>query len=81
MIASLGGISVILGGILIGRNKVFIGTVFIKIGSGVGILSLIAHIFLSIFSNNLSITSLMSIGSIGIILSVIAPFYAKKIKS
>ena len=78
LIASFGGLTVIVGGILIGRSKVTLGIILIRLGSGVGILSLIAQAFLAIYSKNLSITSITSIAAIGIILSVIAPFYAKK---
>lgn len=78
IIASFGGISVIVGGMLIGRNKVLLGKIFIQIGSGAGILSLIAQLLLALFSSNMGITSLMSIGSMGVTLAVIAPFYATK---
>jgi hypothetical protein len=77
-IASLGGLAVILGGILIGRGKVILGILLIKLGSGVGFLGLILNIFLTIYTKTLTISSFFSIGSLGIILAVIAPFYVKK---
>lgn len=77
-IASFGGLSVILGGILIGRNKTFLGVLFIKIGSGAGIFGFILNMLLTLYTKNLTLSSFFSIGSLGIILAVIAPFYAKK---
>ena len=77
LIASFGGITVIVGGILIGRGRTTTGKILVRLGSGVGILSLIGHVFLAIYSQNASIASFLSIGMMGIILAVIAPFYAK----
>lgn len=77
-IASLGGLAVILGGILIGRQRIFWGLLFIRLGSGVGIFGFLLNIFLTIYTKTLSISSFFSIGSLGIILAVIAPFYVKK---
>jgi hypothetical protein len=77
IIASFGGVSVIAGGLMLGRNKMILGRIFIQIGSGAGILTLIAQLSLVLFSDNIGITSLISIGGMGVILAVIAPFYAK----
>ena len=43
-IASLGGISVIIGGILIGKDKINVGKFLISVGAGLGLLGLIVTI-------------------------------------
>ena len=40
-IASLGGVSVIMGGLLIGKNKLLAGKVIIFLGAGMGLIGLI----------------------------------------
>ena len=78
LIASLGGIAVIIGGMLIGKGRIWLGKMLIQLGSGAGILSLLFHLALAIYTKSLSMASFLSIGTIGIMLSVIAPFYAKR---
>jgi len=77
-IASLGGIAVIIGGILIGKNKIGIGRTFILLGAGMGIIGLIFSIIIAYNEGNLTIGSFLSIGMIGIILSIAARIIAKK---
>jgi hypothetical protein len=76
-IASLGGISVIAGGLLIGKNKVGIGKLFIILGVGIGIIGLIFSSYVAYKEGNLTIGSFCSVGAIGIILSIVARFVAK----
>ena len=76
-IASLGGISVIFGGILIYKNKVRLGRFIIALGAGLGLLGLIFSIIVAYSENNLTFSSFLSIGMIGLILSIIARFIAK----
>ena len=77
-IASLGGISVIIGGLLIGNNKLRTGKLFITLGAGLGLIGLIFSLAIAFTENNLTLGSFLSIGTIGLILSIIARFVAKK---
>jgi len=77
-IASLGGLAVIIGGLLIGKNKVGAGKLLISLGAGLGLLGLIFTIVVAYAENNLIISSFFSIGTIGLILSIIARIVAKK---
>ena len=78
LIASLGGIAVIIGGLLIGKNKVRSGKLLITIGVGLGIIGLIFTLWMAYSQGNLTMNSLMSIGFVGIILSIIARFMPEK---
>jgi len=77
-IASLGGLSVIIGGFLIGKEKIRTGKLFITLGAGLGLIGLIFSIIVAIIENNLTIGSYFSIGFIGLILSIIARLMIKK---
>jgi hypothetical protein len=77
-IASLGGLAVILGGLLIGKNKVGTGKFLIILGAGIGLLGLIFSIVVAYTEHNLIISSFFSIGAIGLILSIVARIVAKK---
>ena len=77
-IASLGGISVIFGGLLIGKNNVGIGKFLITLGAGLGLIGLIFSIIVAYMEGNLTIGSFFSIGAIGLILSIVARMRAKK---
>ena len=70
-IASLGGLSVIIGGLLIGRNKIGTGKLFITLGAGLGLIGLIVSIVVAVMENNFTIGSFFSVGAIGLILSII----------
>jgi len=80
-IASLGGIAVIIGGLLIGKKKIGTGRTFILLGAGMGIIGLIFSIVVAYNEGNLTIGSFLSIGMIGIILSIAARMIAKKEKN
>jgi len=77
-IASLGGLSVIIGGLLIGKEKIRTGKLFITLGAGLGLIGLLVSIIIAIMENNLIIGSYFSIGMIGLILSIIARMMIKK---
>lgn len=76
-IASLGGISVIIGGLLIGKNKVRTGKFTISLGAGMGLIGLIVSIVMAVVANSLIIGEFMSIGGIGLFLSIVARVVAK----
>lgn len=78
ILASLGGISVIFGGVLIGRKKVLLGKILIQIGSGAGILGLFIIIFLAIKNNSILSGGFFSLGTLGVILAALAVIIAKK---
>jgi hypothetical protein len=77
-IASLGGIAVIAGGLLIGKNKVGTGKFLITLGAGFGLIGLIFSIVVAYAERNLTLGSFFSIGAIGLILSIVARIFAKK---
>jgi len=77
-IASLGGIAVIAGGLLIGKNKVRTGKFLIALGAGLGLIGLIISIYVGYSEGSLTMGSFFSIGAIGLILSIIARIMAKK---
>ena len=77
-IASLGGIAVIAGGFLLGKNKVITGKFLIALGAGLGIIGLVISIYVGYKEWSSIIGSFFSIGAIGLILSIIARIMAKK---
>ena len=77
-IASLGGIAVIAGGLLLGKNKIGTGKLLIALGAGLGLIGLIFSIIVAYTQKNLTLGSFFSIGSIGLILSIVARAVAKK---
>ena len=78
LIASLGGIAVVAGGILIGKNRLVPGRLIIAIGAGLGLIGLIFSIVIAIVEGNFTITSFFTIGAVGLILSIVARMLAKK---
>ena len=77
-IASLGGLSVIAGGILIGKNKIRTGKLLILLGAGMGLVGLIFTIAVAYVEGSLTLGSFFSIGTIGLILSIIARIMVKR---
>jgi len=77
-IASLGGIAVIIGGILISKNKIRTGKLFISLGAGLGLIGLIFSIVVAYLEESLTMGSFLSIGTIGLILSIVARIIASK---
>ena len=77
-IASLGGISVIIGGLLIGKDKIGTGKLFISLGAGLGLIGLLVSIIIAFMENNFTVGSFFSVGAIGLILSIVARLMVKK---
>ncbi len=77
-IASLGGIAVIAGGLLIGKDKIGTGKLLISLGAGLGLIGLIVSIVVAYMEKNLAISSFFSIGAAGLILSIVARIMVKK---
>lgn len=77
-IASLGGIAVIAGGLLIGKDKIVTGKFLIALGAGFGLISLIFSIVVAYIEKNLTISSFLSVGAIGLILSILARIFVNK---
>jgi len=77
-IASLGGLSVIIGGVLIGKNRIGLGKLFILLGAGLGLIGLIFSIIVAFTQDSLTLGSFFSIGMLGLILSIVARRVSKK---
>jgi len=78
LIASLGGIAVICGGILIGAGRTFIGKLFIGLGAGTGLIGLILVIVLpGLQQGDIKLALGTTTGIVGIILSILARMIAK----
>ena len=77
-IASLGGIAVIIGGVLIGKSSVVLGRFIIALGAGIGLIGLIFSLLITYIDGDLTIGSFFSIGAIGLILSIVARILAKR---
>ena len=80
-IAALGGLAVIIGGLLIYKEHVVIGKILITLGAGIGIIGLIIGIITSVYSGKADtffswLTT--SFAGIGVILTIIARFMAKR---
>ncbi len=76
-IASLGGISVIIGGLLIGKNKVRTGKFIIALGAGLGLIGLIVAIIIGLSEGSFTLNGLITLGAIGLILSIVARMMAE----
>ena len=63
-IASLGGISVIIGGFLLGKDKIGTGKLFITLGAGLGLIGLLISIIVAFMENNFVIGSFFIVSSI-----------------
>jgi hypothetical protein len=74
VMGSLGGLLVILGGLLFSWDKVGGGKVLIAIGAGMGLIGLIIFLILTLMSDDPggNIIGALSIGFVGLILSIIA---------
>lgn len=77
-IASLGGVAVIIGGLLIGKERLTTGKLLVMLGTGMGLIGLAAAIVVDYESGNFSIENYLSLGMIGVILSIIARMMAGK---
>jgi len=77
-LASLGGVIVIAGGLLIGKNRVGIGKFLIALGAGIGLIGLIITIIVAAMENDLTVGGFFTVGMVGLILSIVARALAKK---
>jgi len=81
VIAALGGLAVIIGGLLFLKNYIIVGKILIALGAGFGIIGLILGLISAVYQGDelkyfaWLTTSLMGIG---FILSLIARFVAKR---
>ncbi len=75
--ASFGGITVLIGGILILKNKVTFGDLLIALGSGAGIISFLFTLFISSKAANVPIYSHLSFSSLGVIFALAAQFMSR----
>jgi len=80
IIASFGGIAVLIGGILILKRKVFLGGLLISLGSGAGLMGFFFNILILIIAFNFSIYSYLSFSSLGVIFALSAQFFSDKKK-
>jgi hypothetical protein len=78
--ASLGGLTVLIGGILILNNRLFWGNVMVSLGSGAGIISFLFNLFISFIVLNEPIYSLLSYSSLGVIFAIAAQMVSEKKK-
>jgi cbb3-type cytochrome oxidase subunit 1 len=74
VMGSLGGLLVILGGLLFSWDKVGGGKVLIAIGAGMGLIGLIIFLVITLMSDDPggNIIGALSIGFVGLILSIVA---------
>jgi len=72
LIASLGGIAVIVGGLLINKGKVGTGKLLITLGTGLGLIGLIVSLAVAVKEESLTIGGFLGVGAIGVILSIVA---------
>ena len=78
IIASLGGVSVFIGSLLVLKKKYFIGRWLITLGTGVGLISFFLKLFLSIIKLEFSVNSYLSISSLGILFALISQILSRK---
>ena len=62
---------------VIGKNKVRTGKFIIALGAGLGLIGLIVSIIVGLTEGNLTLNTLISLGAIGLILSIVARMMAK----
>jgi len=80
IVASLGGIAVLIGGILILKDKAFLGSILIFLGSGAGLISFFFNLYISIKAHDLSLYSYLSFSSLGLIFAIAAQVVSTNIK-
>ncbi|WP_455391735.1 hypothetical protein [[Eubacterium] cellulosolvens] len=83
-IAALGGLSVMLGGLLIYKNHILLGKILIALGAGLGLIGLIIGLISATAQGKVTqffawfTTSFLGLG---IILSLVARFMAKRVEA
>jgi hypothetical protein len=75
-IASFGGFSVVLGGLLIGKDHVRFGRTFILVGSGAGFFTLILFLLVNLRSEEFSFIANVLPTIFGVAIGVVARFRA-----
>jgi hypothetical protein len=78
IIASLGGIAVIIGGVLIGTNRAGPGKLLLTLGVGLGLIGFVLSLVVAINEGSLTIGGFLSIGAIGLVLSIVASRMVKE---
>ena len=76
IVASFGGIVVLIGGILILKGKVFLGNLLISLGSGTGLIGFFLNLFIVLVAFNFSIYSYLSFSALGVILALSAQIFS-----
>jgi FtsH-binding integral membrane protein len=77
-LASLGGVVVIAGGVFIGQEKIRAGKFLISLGTGVGLIGLLSSIVVAYVEQDLHVGSFLSVGAVGVILSIAARVIVKR---
>jgi len=77
-LASLGGVAVIAGGVFIGQEKIRTGKFLISLGTGVGLIGLLSSIVVAYVEHDLHVGSFLSVGVVGLILSIVARVIVKR---
>jgi hypothetical protein len=78
IISSFGGLVVLIGGILILFNKIFVGNLFISLGTGAGLISFAFNFIISISTNDFSLSNYLSFSSLGVIFAILAQTFSNK---
>jgi cation transport ATPase len=81
IVASFGGIAVLIGGISILKGKVFWGDLLISLGSGAAIIGFFFNLFILIITSNFSMYSYLSFSSLGVIFAVSAQIFSNTKKN
>jgi hypothetical protein len=79
IVASLGGIAVIIGGILIGTDRMSGGKLLLTLGVGLGMIGFILSLIVGIQQGSLTIGGFLSIGAIGLVLSIAARLMVEEV--
>ena len=79
LIASMGGIAVIIGGLLIYRNATGTGKFLIGLGAGMGLLGFIISVAVAASQGTVSVWMFGGLGAFGVFLAVVAQMMAKKV--
>ena len=80
IVASLGGIAVLIGGILFLKGKVYLGDLLILLGSGAGFIGFFFNLLISIIAFNFSIYSYLSYSSLGVIFALSAQIFSRNLR-
>jgi len=80
IIASFGGLTVLIGGYLILKKKVVLGDLLISIGMGAGFFGLLVSVLISFMTLEFSIAPLLSFSSLGLIFAMLARLFSVSMK-